>query len=565
MDDLSCNYAKSHRPSCGLCDDCEILTANSLPMKAFASSRALVLLPFAAAFIVLATWVAHYGPHWPNRDSYAYFFELDRLAEGRLHFLDLLVTRNNEHPVAFHYAVAMLFLKIFPGNVWSIVVANAILLLAFAGLVYATSRNVLPNYRTRFLLACLVCAAILNGSQVSYLLWEFQIWFYIDLAFLALNIALIERYGLRAYPLVALLCLLATGSEAQGSFLWLTAGAHILYLSHFGKNSGKRLVGVLIFALHVTVFLVATWLLLHGQYGSAPQSAASETGQGVMQRLALGITLVGGGFGIRNPSIALPLGLLSVAAWCVGTVFALRRRFALSIDRVAFLISGTGLLWIAAFTVGRGSFGIAWAFGEFHASPLLIPFFAGIGCYASSIAAERGTGRYALSFLLSLVCVVPMVSAFSFGHERSVWLRVNSLLAASAECGKEVVPKNVRLELSGLEGHDNLYGEVALHREDLCSNQPDLSAAARLLRMPPYFADLAGEHPDAKDALQTLWYVYLTHGDLRAAFPFFSPTLAQDLLRWAIADAASGSSYEKQTLGVYGSTYQSLASASRAQ
>jgi hypothetical protein len=72
--------------------------------------------------------------------------------------------------------------------------------------------------------------------------------------------------------------------------------------------------------------------------------------------------------------------------------------------------------------------------------------------------------------------------------------------------------------------------------------------------MPNWLVTILG----AEDALRTLWYVYLTHEDLRVAFPVSSPSYAENLLKWAAGDAKTGSMYEKETLSRYAGVYEQL-------
>jgi hypothetical protein len=206
------------------------------------------------------------GRHGQIAIATATFTTLIWCRSGHLGLKDLIFARNNEHLVAFHYAFAIAILQLFDLNTKVIVFANATLLLASGLMTYLAVRG---SARTRvacLALPVLIVISLLNPSQTSNLLWEFQIWFYIDIALLAANALLVERFGFRAYPVVALLCLLATGSEAQGSFLWLAAGIQFFYTGLSAKSRASMKAGALILAIHVCAFLAAAWLLLHGKY-----------------------------------------------------------------------------------------------------------------------------------------------------------------------------------------------------------------------------------------------------------------------------------------------------------
>ena len=511
------------------------------------------LIAFLSGAFLLLFWTVHYGPTWPNRDSYSYFHYLDLARSGHLGLRDLILARNNEHLVGFHYASAITILRLFGVNTKVFVFANATLLLASGLMTYLAVRGSARTWVTCLALPVLIVISLLNPSQTSYLLWEFQIWFYIDIALLAANTLLVERFGFRAYPVVALFCLLATGSEAQGSFLWLAAGIQFFYLGLSTKSRAGMKAGALILAIHVGAFLAAAWLLLHGKYCvPLPPNDAGLLGQ-----LWYGITIIGGGYGIRNPNVAFVLGALSFAAWCIGTALAVRERLVMVLFRVGFVTSGIGLLWTAAFAVGRESLGVTWAFEGFHSSPTLIPFYTGIGLYAAAFLQSSKSSRIWIGGFLALICVAPSFAAVPFGRERSAEIKLNSLLAASVECGEGTFPLDLRLRLSGLEGSRELYGEIARYRTELCPYQGNLDTASNLLKLPARYVELASHNPRAEEALRTLWYVYLTHLDLRRAFPLSSPSYAENLLRWAAWVAKSGIVYEKDILS-YADVYEQL-------
>jgi hypothetical protein len=519
------------------------------------SIRNPALLPFLFTFAVLAFWVFHYGSHWPYRDGFIYFRKLDEFTDGTLSISSFLASRDNQHPIAFQIAVALLFLKAFPGSVWSIVVGNAVMLWLSAVVLYVIAAPSLASRKQQMLLASLICASTLIGSQASSLLWEFQIWFYCNLLLLALNILLAERYGLKAYPIIALFCLFATGNEAQGAFLWLVAAAHMLYITSASTRRNVRIAGVLILAAHVMIFLAMAWTLSHLQYGGAPSVDANPT---LLGRMIFSVQLLGGGFGIKNPTTALLFGLMSLLAWGLGTFFAGRRKFALAIDRVAFLISGVSLMWTAAFAMARASFGIAWALSEFHGSLMMIPLYAGIGMYAVSMLAEGRLMWCVAGLCLSAFSIAPVITGAHFGHQQSALLKVNSLLAAAVECTDVRVPAAFKQSLSGLRINDATYAEIDRHRNELCSGQPGLGQAVEALKVPPYYAELISNDPQTSDALHAIWYQYLSRQDLREAFPLSDPDLARNLLKWGAVEASSATSGDEQSLAQYAATLRKL-------
>jgi hypothetical protein len=164
------------------------------------SEVSAALTAFLGAAVLLAFWTAHYGATWPFRDSYGYFHYLSLARSRALGLTDLISVRWIEHPVAFHFAFALAILQLFDVNTKVIVFANATLLFAAALITYRAVRDSASTRSGCLALPVLIVVSFINPSQTSYLLWEFQIWFYIDLALLAANTLFIERFGYRAYP-----------------------------------------------------------------------------------------------------------------------------------------------------------------------------------------------------------------------------------------------------------------------------------------------------------------------------------------------------------------------------
>ena len=85
----------------------------------------------------------------------------------------------------------------------------------------------------------------------------------VDFLLLAASIYLVERFAMRSYLLVVVFSALATMSEAQGSFLWLSSGMHFLLLSRDEK--AKRVstkTGLAVMSVHCLIFSAAAVLPL---------------------------------------------------------------------------------------------------------------------------------------------------------------------------------------------------------------------------------------------------------------------------------------------------------------
>lgn len=509
---------------------------------------------------ILLLWLHIYGPVWPYRDSFAYLHFLDEIRAGNLGLFEFLTLRNNEHFVAFHYAVALLILAATGLSTKALVFANAALLVVASLFVYATVQSSVVSRRAAIVLPFVAALTFINPSQASYLIWEFQIWLYIDLALLAVICFVVERHGTRSYPVVALLCLLGTGSEAQGAFLWLAAGLHLFCVARRGERRSQVVLGALMLSLNAVVFAVVARLLMQAKIETVRAAQGESLGllSDAAKLLEYFVTIVGGVFGNRNHSFAFWAGAVLLLSWVGCTLWGARRKFSTPVLRTALVLTTTSLFWIAAFSVGRHELGIAWAFGHFHSSPMLLPFVAGLGLYGAAIVDAR---QSAWGWLVVAVAVVPTFVAIPFGYARSVEIRQNSLIAASAECGSAAVPAYLRLHANGIEGHPQLYDEIREHRADLCSSAGG-AHLDELALMPSSWAKLGSGGTKNLEALSVLWAVYLSHGDLRAAFPISSPGYMPGLLQWAAHSGRTGNDERSKTLAPYVDAYSSLIGAS---
>lgn len=514
----------------------------------------------AVAVSVLA-WVAYFGPSWPYRDSFAYLFILERVRGGHYSMVEFLRLRNNEHFVAFQYFVAAISLWISGFRTKVLLFESAILLLTAGVLILLTLQRSAVAKRFPILLPVAVMLSLLNLSQIGYLLWEFQIFWYIDFAFFAVSIYLIERFRLAAYPAVLLLCILSTGSEAQGAFLWISSGIHFLLLGKCDTD-GRRWMRLerIVFCFHSLIFLAIALLLLNGSDSNRIIAPNIEPlAHRLVDHSIYYLKVLGGGFGLHNEKYALLLGAISLTAWLAQLRHSLLQTTLKPEDRVALLLSGTSMLWIAAFAVGREKYGAQWALGDFHASPMIVPFYMGIAIYALvALSACVRRASKALAVSAFAFALAPIATAYAYGYAYSSDARLTSMLAASASCDRGSYSHYLLLQLNGLPSQDPLYTVTIPDTDQMCAAQSFSKEAARLLAMPRQFQEI--QSIDARDryALRVLWDVYLTHADLRRTIKPSDPDLAKELLTFAYFDAKSGSLYEPGTLKRYSDVFLKL-------
>ncbi len=425
---------------------------------------------FAVVGVALFFWVWRYGPTWPWDDSYGFLRYRDWLISGERNAWDIVKARSNEHLIAFHLSVALATLELSGFYMKALIYENAVLLLAGGMLVWLSLRQTLTAATFPILFAFVIAISILNPSQMAYLLWEFQIWWYLDLAMFAATIFLVERFGFRFYPAVLLFCLLGTGSEAQGAFLWLSTGVHLFLLMARAADRSARIRGLVALVSHMFLFLLAAWLLMHGESNEVGHIKASQS---LLSHLSYFVKLVGGGFGNQDESVALAFGSVSLMLWVAFTANAARRMFDTTESRVALLLTGMPLLWTIAFAIGRESFGAAWALGDFHQAPMLMTFFMGIAVYALELASKIPKARLS-AFAVVLFSVLPIATGAKWGYERSVYVRVKSNLAAAANCSGAPIDRKNMLRLIGLDNFGYVYDSTLHYVGQLCSHQPDV-------------------------------------------------------------------------------------------
>jgi hypothetical protein len=410
-----------------------------------------------------------------------------------------------------------------------------------------------------------VLIPLLNPVQVSYLLWEFQLWWYWVLLFLIMTTVLLEKFVLRAYPLIFLLCVCATFCGVPGLFLWLSTGTHFLLLSWQGDSHCSITIrtGAKIALLHLGIFLLNAWFLVAG----VPPSSASSVPAGGLVSAAIGsivyfCQLLGSPFGRRDIAIAFTAGTVSLVIWlvCVFRIVFQLRLHDLAV-RIGLLLTSTALLWALAFAYGRQKHGIQWALWTFHASPMLLPFFVGLGTLAVRLlTSETSYAILTTAALGTLVAFLPSLTAMPFGQVRSAEMLRIASTAHVVSCNPGDYSMYLQLRLNGLEAHRDLYELSAPLARESCVREVNQDAAQELLVPPKEYAHLLTKDAPTHAALQTLWEVYMTRIDLQRAFPPSSPILTQKLLEFAYCNAKAGSNYEREQLAVHAQIYLEIGS-----
>lgn len=529
-------------------------------MKQKFDFRIASALTFLCVSAILLLWIARFGPSWPYRDSFAYLYLLDRFSSDRPSIGWFVTMHNNEHFVAFQYSVALFSLWISGLRIKLLIFENAALLLAAGGMLLIALRHTVTARNSPLLLSLVVTVPLLNLSQAGYLMWEFQIFWYLDIALFAGSILLFERYRLKGYPAVFLLCVLATGAEATGALLWVSSAIHLIMIGREKSKAGGSAKGELYAAsLQLLIFAWISWILVH-RTDSAVAPVVNHDSFFIAAQHHAGyfLKVFGGGFGLHDELLSLYLGFASIAIGFFFMVSVLKNGWAAIETRVAIILTTLPILWVTAFAIGREKYGAAWALSDFHASPMIVPFFIGIGIFSvvwlggSTAPLRRLTG-----FCFLLFSFVPVVSAFPFGYAHSRDVHFSTSLAAAATCSGNA-SWYVTINLNGLPTQDALFAIGEPYLVKMCRVQPDLSEWTALLPLPAAFAKFSPVDERDRYALRFLWDVYLTHADLQRAFRPNDPDVVRKLMDFAYFNAMSGGSYDQGVMRSFSDVFLRL-------
>src|SRR5262249_39828576 len=140
---------------------------------------AIVFVSFAA--ILLLGVVYSFGTSWPFQDSFVMFDWLEGWRTHSISPFDFVRARNNEHFIGFHLLLSLISLIATGGNFKALMYQSALLLAASIAVLIYLLRTTDLTHRHPALTLVVVIASLLNPVQVTYLLWEFQVWWYVVL------------------------------------------------------------------------------------------------------------------------------------------------------------------------------------------------------------------------------------------------------------------------------------------------------------------------------------------------------------------------------------------------
>jgi hypothetical protein len=511
--------------------------------------------PTTAAYAILATVILcairYWEFNWPSDDDFVLLGWYDHFVIRRdASISDLLSAHLGSHPMATPALLSTVLFRVAGIDFNMLVYTSAIALIISTALLASWCCH---NYECRMVRVGLPIGLVLiafHPSQTNHLLWAFELsWFLVN-STLFINVYLLERFGNRVLPYIAVTSIFGSFSTAQGSILWLAAGLHLALKS----DIPGRLPWI---SLFMTAFVLQVMVIVHMTPATEGLSASTTTINAISIS-AYAISIFGMPFAIRAPQATFGLGSLVLVALALHAWEASRTRGSTGIDRIATVLVGASLGFVSLFAYGRYQYGLTWALSLFHAAPLLVPLLAGLLLLASRTLDRATLGlRYVSIAILSLVVVgTSLITAIPYALERANEVQMRKAFAMHVSC--TAGQSQYVIENSNMPGHFDFVLHLLPLIQHLC--RPDLPANVRaLLTFPQLFIDRIAADPRYGPALRDLWEVYQTHFDLIRAYPVASPNTPKNLMIFAHNDAKNGSGYEPPVLAKHKDLFAAMA------
>ena len=493
-----------------------------------------LLLLFSLQFIFIL-FVAKNTVDWPHADDYV-FIEWFRQSESGKRLWEFWIDAHvASHPLGTQAIISVLFFRYF-GVHFEYIIYISIFAIIFSQLIIFTLfRGCSDIWRCGAVIV--LCIAFFHPIQSSHIFWAFELgWFLVNF-FVIINLFLVEKDIKGGWVFAILGCLLASSSSAQGLFSWVALGLHVAI-----KPSVHRR-GIMIAASAIGFILTLGYINYLSEHYD---SARTHNSLGIY--IPYLIRLFGSVFATRSEITSLQLGSGVIFVLFIIIVQTVKLKVATSRVRAGATLIIFSILCLAAFAVGRASFGFGWVASHFHMGPLLVPLVLGMGILCLEIwfqpALSMRSKVPSLAFLFFIFSSI--VPALRFGESEIRDGAEERMLAKSTFCGgrfPEWVVASVNLSIENID----LYRRSAPFVAPLCDGDKD-PRTERILEMPALFQKMVASNPAASSALYDLWIAYIIHGDLRRAFPLEDPLYADKLLAFAISNAASGSHYDPKLL-----------------
>lgn len=524
------------------------IATRAVPMaRAFSPKNTLIATLYTALVFGIFAFIMSHAVNWPHADDFVSIDWYNNIVNKRMFGLRYILSLHDaSHPLAAQgllsttlFALAGINFKLLIGFDTLLVLSSALTLSYF---LFRAIKSTLAASLGSLLLLVI----FFHPLQISHFLWAFEMgWFLINFILIAVVVCIESscRYSL---PICGLLCGIGAFCSAQGSVLWVAVVLHMCLL-------GIRKHRYWILAFFAGFLLDLYYVSLLTPSDSKPLHFSDSPAFMVYY-----LQLLGALFSQRIHRRILGQGIIVFLFAAIASVNAARNHRS-PLQRTSLVLISATLISLLQFGVGRFQYGVDWALGDFHMSTLLIPLCAGLIISSLDWASGAATGSHALKLVGFASCFYLLASIAYSIHFARVFARESKLrteLARHFACEPNAPPYLVYGFNLGLPNKD-LYLRTIPLLQSLCKI-PDSQQTRMFLVFPSYFEALATRRPETAIALDSLWEVYLLDSGLSHAIPARHPHRAEELLRFAISNAKTGSHYAPERLKVYEPVFLSL-------
>lgn len=511
------------------------------------SIAVLTAVYFVFAMLVVFL-IGEYSFNWAHNDDfllvewYRHIFLI-----GDYGLKEVLSIRNGNHPLAFQAVASGFIFKIFGVNFTAIIFFDAVLLICAA----LTLSWLLSGYLSSNLALAICWLEVLliafHPVQTDHLVWAFEFgWFFINFALIA-NSCLLEKFGPKALPWIAILCLLGSFSSAQGSVLWLCMAIHL-----FLRNDRVRVWGGLaclsVFLINIVVVMLMT-----------PSGEGRLTFSDGPAFLVYMLQLMGTLYCIRRPTILLLLGILTIFVLISPFVRKGQSAEFNGGERVSICLIVAGAVGFLFFGKGRFQYGLPWAINDMHFGPLWVPLLlgtVGISLLRYEGALQRGNKHPLLALFPCLYILLSVFASLPYANERGIESQTKAGLGMYFACAEQQSPYLVE-NLNITKGYLSFINEQLPVMRGLCT-APKQKALIAMIELPCLYSLMIAREPKDEAPLRDLWDVYRTHFDLYRAFPPLERGSARRLLEFAKNNARIGGGYAREMLDSHESFFSAV-------
>ena len=384
------------------------ITSNTRRLFTPTEGMAIVLF-----LIFILKFISQFTFDWPHVDDFNMIDWYRRyFVTKEWSLLEIAKVQNGPHWQGGQALLSVLLFKIFGVGFSYFVYINIAVIVSSATLFFLVIGREFELEKARLFALIFIFFIFFSPVQADHILWPYELgWFLVNLSLIA-NITLIERLKTGALIYVVIISAFSFTMSAQGAFLWLAAALQFSLLPITNRRK------FLTTAINALGFVICYATLRYGSeegrlptFGQLPEFAVYL------------LQLLGSGFGIRNTAVCFVLGLVIFSSTIVVLALSYRRHRDEGTFRASSALIFASAGFIAAFGVARFNLGAPWAMHTFHAAPLVVIWYLGLGISTLKlVATRREKGELIVKFVLAaivLILLVSTVSSAKYGLERA--------------------------------------------------------------------------------------------------------------------------------------------------